>query len=94
VNQLRYRGLVHDRVANGLKMNGHDINVAFLQPEDAAKAVWGWLIPNVPLPEATQKVLVDYMKTDAPKDANRDFYLNRAGSLVELVVTCPEYQLA
>jgi uncharacterized protein (DUF1800 family) len=94
VDQLRYRGLARGHITSALTYMDHDADKAFSSPETAVSAIWAWLMPSAIMPDETRTHLVAYMKAGAPKDAKKEFYWDRAAGLVELVFTCPEYQLA
>ena len=94
VDELRYRGLVKDRVTAGLAMSHVKADASFSTAETAITDVWDWLLPSVPLAPDTRQVLTDYMHSNAPKKPSQNFYWDRASGLVELIVTSPEYQLA
>lgn len=94
VDQLRYRGMVRDHVTSALALNKVDADAAFSVPEAAIDAVWEWLIPTTVMPDETRKAMAAYMLAKAPKKPDRNFYWNRAAGLVELIMTCPEYQMA
>jgi len=94
VDQLRYRNLIKDRVTAGLAMSQINADHSFKTADTAIGDVWDWLLPSVKMAPDTRQVLKDYMHYGAPKKLNPDFYWNRASGLVELIVTCPEYQLA
>jgi uncharacterized protein (DUF1800 family) len=94
VDQLRYRGLVRGHVTTALTTYDRDADKAFSDPLTAVEAIWNWLLPDTILSEQNQSTLVAYMKATQPKNPTKDHYWNRAAGLVELVMTCPEYQLA
>jgi len=94
VDQLRYRGLVKDTVKAGLASNGLNADAVFSKPYMAVEEVWNWLIPSAPIPDDTRKFIEAYMRSNEPKNPDLNFYWNRAPGLVELIMTCPEYQLA
>jgi uncharacterized protein (DUF1800 family) len=94
VDQIRYRGLVRPHVTGALAAENHDAEKAFADPETAVYAVWAWLLPNSVIPDETHKNLVAYLKSGEPKKPDKEFYWGRAAGLVELIMTCPEYQLA
>jgi uncharacterized protein (DUF1800 family) len=94
VDQLRYRGLMRGHITTALTAFNRDADKAFSQADTAVEAVWQWLLPDALMSEANQSTLVGYMNASAPKAPNSDYFWSRATGLVELVMTCPEYQLA
>ncbi|MDR3689262.1 MAG: DUF1800 domain-containing protein [Fimbriimonas sp.] len=94
VDQLRYRQLVKQRVTDGLAMAHLKADASFRTAETAIEDVWEWLLPSMPLTPDTRQMLKDYMHTGAPKKPTESYYWDRAHGLVELILTCPEYQLA
>jgi len=94
VDQMRYRNLAKDRVTGGLAMSHITADKSFKTADTAIDDVWDWLMPSMKIDPGTRQVLKDYMHDGAPKKLNPDFYWNRAAGLIELIMTCPEYQLA
>ncbi len=94
VDQLRYRGLVRDRVTAGLAMCHVNADASYRTADTAISDTWDWILPSVPMGADTRHILLDYMHLGAPKKPDANHYWNRASGLVELIVTCPEYQLA
>lgn len=94
VDQLRYRGLVKDRVTAGLAMSHINAEESYRTADTAVRDTWDWLLPSMPMTADMHAVLMDYMYTGAPKKPDTNFYWNKAAGLVELIVTTPEYQLA
>lgn len=94
VNQLRYRGMVKQTVSDALALDRIDPDHAFGVPDEAVEAVWNWLLPSMPLKDDTRRLLVEYMLADGPKNPDSNYFWNRASGLVELVMTCPEYEMA
>ena len=94
VDSIRYRGLMRDRVTAAFKAQGRDADVVFASPEGAVLGVWSWLLPSAKLSDGTYAQLIEYMKAGEPKVPAKDYYWGRAHGLVELVLTCPEYQMA
>ncbi len=94
VDQLRYRQLVKEKVTAGLAISHTNATDSFKTAETAIDDVWDWLLPSIKMAPDTRQMLKDYMHTNAPKKLNPNFYWDRAPGLVELILTCPEYQLA
>jgi uncharacterized protein (DUF1800 family) len=94
VDQWRYRNLAKDRVTAGLAMSHLNADHSFKTAESAIDDVWDWLLPSIKMAPDTRQVLKDFMHEGSPKKPNPDFYWGRAAGLVELILTCPEYQLA
>jgi uncharacterized protein (DUF1800 family) len=94
VDSLRYRGLMKDHVTAAFKAMGRNADTIYSSAEDAVLTTWEWILPSVKLPDDTYALLVGYMNAGAPKNPTKDHFWNRAPGLVELVLTCPQYQYA
>lgn len=94
VDSLRYRGLMKDHVTAAFNAMGRNADVIFSNAEDAVLAVWEWLLPSVKIPDQTYSALVAYMLAGAPKTPTKNYFWDRSSGLVELVLTCPQFQYA
>jgi len=94
VDQLRYRQMIKDHVTSGLAISHVTADHSFRSADSAIEDVWEWLLPSMKMSPETMQQLKDYMHTNAPKKPDQKFYWDRASGLVELILTCPEYQLA
>lgn len=94
IDQLRYRGMIKDHTIAAMAHNHLDAEKVFSSAETAVDEVWNWLMPSAIMPDHTRKQIEAYMKFEMPKKPDKNFFWNRADGLIELIMTCPEYQMA